>query len=292
MLSILLVEDDEADSLLIKLTLKKAGLACQITNAKTLAEAQTLLAAGKFDCALLDNALPDGTGLALLKVLGAMPCIMLTGLADEQYAIQAMQSGLEDYLVKDTITPTVLSKAIKYAIERNHLKQELIATKNKLEEITRTDPLTGAMNRRGLDDILNRLSSRGETHGILLVDVDNFKTINDSFGYTAGDLALQHVAAILRQEVRPLDLVARVGGDEFIVLIQNVRDLGECTQVAERIRATIAAKALDFQPIGFNITVSLGVATTNVKTKSTKEILKLTQNALKQSKKGKNTVYA
>jgi diguanylate cyclase (GGDEF)-like protein len=292
MLNIFLLEDDDADSLLISLTLKKSGVDFKLTTAKTLEQAKETINTCTFDCAILDNTLPDGKGLTLLDSLQDTPCIMLTGLADEAYAIKAIQQGLEDYISKDSITPKNLIKSITYAIERNTIKKQLVATQKKLDDLSKADPLTGLLNRRGLDEVLNRLATRDTSHGIILIDIDNFKTINDNFGYNAGDTAIKYIADKLSKEVRPFDIVSRVGGDEFIILVQNV-DITACKLVAERIRSAIAFEQVTSGDNKFSITVSIGVSTVNQVSKNIELLLKLTQNALKQSKsKGKNAVYA
>jgi diguanylate cyclase (GGDEF)-like protein len=292
--NILLLEDDEADKMLVKVALGRSGISYNLVHAKTIKEASNILNSSplKWDCALLDGHVPDGNGLELLTNLNlqSVPCVMLTGLADESFALQALQKGLEDYIVKDTLNPQTLIKAIKYAIERNAVKQQLINAQKKLEEMVRIDPLTGVLNRRGLTELLERLMGRGETHGIVLIDIDDFKVINDSYGYDVGDQAIKLVATKLRGISRPLDHVARVGGDEFILLIQDV-DIEKCKQIADRVRETIAEARLKNknQEIGF--TVSIGIATLD-NAQTVEALLKSTQGALHKSKRGgKNAVY-
>lgn len=293
-MNIFLVEDDEVDRLLIQACLNKSKDKVNLYHAKTLKEANELLSTTniKWDCALLDYTLTDGTCLNLYgnEKLKDIPCIILTGHTDEDLSIQALKAGFEDYLSKATLNTHILIKSIKYAIERNKIKQKLYETQKKLEGITKIDPLTELLNRRGLTEVLTRLKNREETHGIILIDVDKFKTINDKYGYVSGDKALKLVADVLRTTARPLDQIARIGGDEFIVLVQNV-DLKQCLTISERIRASVEASSFIVDDNKTELTVSIGVALLN-NSKTVEDLLKATQEALKRSKAGgRNVVY-
>jgi diguanylate cyclase (GGDEF)-like protein len=296
--NIFLLEDDDADKMLVQVSLRHSGIPVNLVHARTLSEAKSLLDSPGFptmDCALLDRTVPGGSGLDLLnhQKLAGVPCIMLTGYEDEKVAIQALQMGLEDYLIKNEINRHVLVKAIRYAIERNGIKKALAEANKKLEELVRMDPLTGVMNRRGLEELMSRLLARNgiaeQKHGVILVDLDNFKGINDNYGYDAGDAALKFVASKLRLVSRPLDIVARIGGDEFLILVQDV-ELDQCVTIAERIRGTLEETLLNIGSHEITVTASIGVAPLNG-ARSVDDLLKVTQNSLHQSKKlGKNTV--
>lgn len=291
-MNILLLEDDDADKLLVQVALSRSGLKVNLIHVKTIAEGYNYLKNNEIslDCALLDCKLPDGNGIDFRNIdkLKEIPCIILTGYADEDLALLALQRGFEDYILKDTLNQQTLSKAIRYAIERNNIKQQLLATQKKLEDLVRIDPLTGALNRRGLTEILNRLKGRENTHGIILVDLDKFKHINDTYGYDAGDAALKLVTNKLTLTARPLDQVARIGGDEFIVLVQNV-DLPKCLVIAERIRIAIEGIVLKIEEKLIPITASIGVATLDT-AETVEDLLKVTQKALHKSKQGGRNV--
>jgi diguanylate cyclase (GGDEF)-like protein len=295
--NIFLLEDDEADKLLVQVTLKHSGVPFTLTHAKTMDEARSILdsSGALFDCALLDRSVPGGCGLDLVShnKLQSVPCIMLTGNQDETVALQALQRGLEDYIMKGDITRHTLVRAIRYAMERNSIKCALSEAKKKLEELVKTDHLTGLLNRRGLEELLQRLLQRNsnfeENHGVILIDIDNFKAINDTLGYDAGDEALRFVATKLRLCSRPLDHVARIGGDEFIILLTNV-EMEQCAAISERIRTTFEETLLNIRGSELNVTVSMGVSALN-NASTVEELFKATQAALHCSKKqGKNAV--
>lgn len=137
--------------------------------------------------------------------------------------------------------------------------EELRQTNAQLENLSRTDPLTGLFNRRHLiatlDDEVRRSSRSNRAFSILMIDVDHFKTYNDAFGHQAGDEALRKVAAVLRTTLREVDCPARYGGEEFLVLLPET-EVFQAVEVAERIRVLLAEEQL----AGRSVTVSTGVA--------------------------------
>jgi len=164
----------------------------------------------------------------------------------------------------------------------------------KLDELTLTDPLTGALNRRGLQRVLARevewINRYGTSLLAVLLDLDNFKHINDTYGLAAGDTILKEVSRRLRNSMRPVDYVARIGGDEFIVLIAQTR-LGDGFGVAEKIRSIISEKQCVNNAIVVNATASLGLVKVTEECSTVEELVRKCQYVLKQSKGlGKNRV--
>lgn len=134
----------------------------------------------------------------------------------------------------------------------------------ELQRLVALDPLTGALNRRTLerqaDALLQQAQRRGQAYSLLLLDADHFKQVNDVFGHDAGDKVLRAVVAVLRQSLRPADLVGRLGGEEFVVVLPDV-GTAAALQRAEQLRAAVAA--LHFEVAGRRVplTVSIGLAT-------------------------------
>lgn len=199
------------------------------------------LAGGGIDLVLLDLSLPDSRGIDTLRRVRAqapeVPIVVLTGLDDEVLAIEAVQTGAQDYLVKGQIDKNLLTRAIRYAIERHRLLAEL-------QSLSLIDDLTGLYNRRGfltLSQQQLKIANR-TTRGLslLFIDLDGMKRINDALGHNEGDLALIDTASILKETFRESDIIARIGGDEFVVLVieaskANVENLA--TRLQENLKA-------------------------------------------------------
>lgn len=127
------------------------------------------------------------------------------------------------------------------------------------ESAARTDPLTALGNRRAMEETVAKAATDAEPWGVLCVDIDFFKKINDQHGHTRGDAVLRHVAGLIRQELRGDDAAFRVGGEEFVVLLRRC-DRAGAARTAERIRARIEGKPVDLGGIAARTTVSVGVA--------------------------------
>lgn len=262
-ISVLLVDADPSGAETLRRQLTEGGglddVALEIRQATSLAEAVETLSGGRVDVALLDLALPDSEGLTTLDRAMAfapdVPFIVLTSVADDALAVSAVQGGAQDYLVRGDVRPSVLGRALVYAIERHRLV-------SALRSLSLIDELTGLYNRRGFTELgeqylkLARRSGRAVT--LVYLDIDEFKVINDTLGHLQGDRALKRVAEILRTTFRRSDIVARLGGDEFAVLALETS--GEPAEwLAQRLREGVSLdNAASREP--FRIEASVGVA--------------------------------
>lgn len=257
----MLVEDNPADAELVELSLSGAGGArFDLARARTLSAAMPILLRGDCDAVLLDLSLPDSAGLAGLRDLAlAVPrtaILILTGLDEEALAVEAMRHGAQDYLVKGAGTAAHLARSIRMAIERKRFEA-------RLAERANFDPLTGLVNRPLFGDrlahALARARRRSERAALLFIDLDGFKAINDTLGHAAGDEALRLVAQRFRAAVRESETLARIGGDEFTVLVEALPDAAAAAKTAERIiRALDAPLSVADNPM--RVTASIGVA--------------------------------
>lgn len=228
---ILLVEDDREDVEFIREILKgEPGFPFELESIERLSAVPPLLAEKQFDIILLDLSLPDSSGLQTFITMNAealeIPIVILTGLDNSTIAIEAVRRGAQDYLVKGQVDGKVLTRVIRYAVERNKMQMAL-------RGLSLIDELTGLYNRRGflkLADHYYRLAQRAR-RGLLLfyMDLDNFKEINDLYGHGVGDEALVKAADILRGTFRSSDIIARLGGDEFTVLTIDVTPTNQDT---------------------------------------------------------------
>jgi len=231
---VLLIGDNKDDAAIIKRHLDRSkGDLFESSHAKTLDAALKALSKAlseeKNDVVLLDVVLQDTTAMETINKLyhhiNKVPIILLTGSDDEALIENAMQVGIQDYLLKSEIDAKLLKRSIRYAMERHNLQEQM-------RNLILVDELTGLYNRRGFFTLSEQQMnlSRRTQKGFLLfyVDLDNMKHINDTYGHQEGDLALKRVAGVFKRTFRAADIVARIGGDEFVILaIDAFKDCGE-----------------------------------------------------------------
>jgi diguanylate cyclase (GGDEF)-like protein len=183
-----------------------------------------------------------------------------------------------------------------FLVNSARLELDLENARLELVQLAMTDPLTGLYNRRHFFERaemeFQRAKRQEQSISFLLMDVDGFKAINDRYGHDAGDAVLLHLSSILPGEVRVFDIVARFGGDEFIVMLVNVRE-DLAYEIAERIREVVARSPVKSDFHKFNIHLSLGIATFESGDVELKTILKRADDALYHAKRGgRNLVHA
>ena len=252
-----------------------------------LSDALARLTQGGIDAILLDLELPDSEGMVTFERTYAfspdVPIIVLTEEADEEVAIATVQGGAQDYLVKEEIQPAVLARSVRHSIERHRLL-------SALRSLSLIDDLTGLYNRRGFADLgeqylkLARRSGRGVT--LVYLDLDRFKTINDSLGHHVGDRALIRIADILKATFRRSDIIARLGGDEFAVLA-----LEASTESSETLIARLRERVEAFNRSGpdpFRLSVSIGMTRHEGDMRvRLEELVAEADNAMYEEKRGK-----
>ncbi|HEU5261985.1 MAG TPA: diguanylate cyclase response regulator [Gemmatimonadales bacterium] len=180
------------------------------------------LAKGGVDVVLLVMSLSARRGFATFAELRALapavPFLFLSDTDDERRGLEAVRAGAQDVLVKGAVDGELLARALRHAIERNRLRAALL-------DLALVDDLTGLYNRRGFLTLAARdlrLARRGdETLLVAFADLDDLKRVNDTAGHAVGDRALRDTAVVLRQTFRDSDLVARIGGDEYAVLVRH-----------------------------------------------------------------------
>jgi len=257
-IKVLLFEDNPGDARLFAETIKDIpSQRYEIIHVNSLSEGITALSNKSVDIILLDLGLPDSQRLDTLiklksQVLG-IPIVVLTGNDNEEIALQAVQQGAQDYLVKQKINAEVISRVIRFAIERQKLQDEL-------RSLALIDDLTGLYNRRGFFTLAEhhlKLAERMHKNFYLIFsDIDNLKKINDDFGHLHGDLFLKKAAEILRYSFRDSDIIARIGGDEFVVLIPETTDYNAKSAII-RLRENIKKYNKEEKK---NFSLSIGIA--------------------------------
>jgi two-component system cell cycle response regulator len=212
-------------------------------------EALRVCPAADPDVILLDVEMPILDGHATLARLKAdvetrdIPVVFLTGRVDTADAVAGLRLGAHDYLRKP-FEPTELMARVAAALRTRTLQRELRLSMAELEAVSRTDVVTGLDNRRQIEKHLRASISAGRRHartvGVLMIDVDHFKQVNDTHGHAAGDNVLHEVAARLRTSLRAEDAVGRWGGEEFLTVLTETRAEGNSV-VAERMRRLVEA---------------------------------------------------
>ncbi|OIQ99330.1 cyclic di-GMP phosphodiesterase Gmr [mine drainage metagenome] len=296
-LQLLLIDDDEVDRQAVSRALRQSPVVCQITQAATATEGLRLAAEQHFDAILLDYRLPDHDGLDVLHILRGgsfegVAVVMLSRQEDEILAERCLEAGAQDFLLKDEVNGRRLSRAVRQARQRYLIEDALKNSREKLRQLSERDPLTGLSNRRGFEIALEAAVARAprgdDRLAILLLDLDDFKSINDTLGHDAGDVLLQEIARRLGNTVRDGDHLCRLGGDEFVVLMTNFEHDEQAVLLADRI-VLMLQEPIQLGVTEQVITTSIGIATLGTCANNAVDLLKFADVAMYQAKQdGRN----
>jgi diguanylate cyclase (GGDEF)-like protein len=253
------------------------------------------------DLVVCNATLPDMDGHKFLKAFQALPdCAHLPVLfvaseAQMDYKAKAFELGAQEFLVRPFQAEDLIMRA-KSLVRLKNTYEELHQRIQDLEKSSNVDPLTGIFNRKYLADALKIEVRRSRRHrftlACMMIDIDNFKSVNDTFGHTVGDHALQELAYRLSQQLRGYDFAARYGGDEFTVLLPQ-SSKGGALALAERLRNIIESEPfLKREGRNIHMTISIGIAAFSGSEFSDEEQLIVTADrALYEAKqKGRNCI--
>jgi two-component system cell cycle response regulator len=271
-LRLLIIEDDDDQRDLIREQVEDRFGAGTVVGVGTrrAALAQDL---ASFDLILSDYNLPDSNGLELLEEIRTRcntPVIMVTGENVGHIAAEAIRKGATDYVVKfgDYLftIPLVIEKNLtvaKMIKEREALRRQLEDKNAQLEQMAATDPLTGLYNRRHFARVLEQLFSETQRYvqdlACVMIDLDGFKQLNDSLHHQTGDQILATAGRVIAANLRRMDVAARYGGDEFVLLLPHA-SAQEAAQVAGRIRDEFRAASAALLGRDAGVSMSVGVA--------------------------------
>jgi two-component system, cell cycle response regulator len=272
---ILIADDSAVPRLILEKTLISLGH--ETASASDGTDAWTKFQAFQPDVVLSDWLMPGMDGIELCRRIrgidtdGYTYFVLLTAMTELEHAVTAMTAGADDFMVKpfdrSRLEATLISARRVTALhdELRDQRSDLVRLNGLFHDDARRDPLTLLGNRLRMDEDLAAAASRveryGHTYCVALVDVDHFKTYNDTLGHVAGDEALRQVAQVLTSSVRIGDMVYRYGGEEFLILLPD-QTIGTATHVVERTRAAVEAVGLP-NPANRpseSVTVSAGVA--------------------------------
>lgn len=293
-INVLIIEDNVGDLRLVREMLVKEGnVEFDLTHADRVSSALDYIGAGGIDVVLLDLSLPDSQGIdTFIRIHSQareIPIVVFTGLRDEELGVSAMNKGAQDYMVKGRVDSSLLVRSIRYAIERNRLQA-------KLRLLSLHDELTGLYNRRVLHEQLqmecDRCARYERSMSLLFVDVDDFKEYNDRYGHNEGDVVLVHLAEILQKSIKPPEMVFRLGGEEFVILLPET-DAQKSLEVAKKICKTFEAvtfntKSHEGYEACLHKTVSIGVAEYEKNIKAEEFVNRADRAMYKAKSDGKN----
>jgi len=263
---ILIVDDNDSNRDLLQRRLRLYDFECvQASGGK---EALSILSKQKIDLVLLDVLMPDMNGIEVLNAIrnselqSDLPVIMVSGFDDVRSVAKCIAIGASDYLSKP-VDGVVLGAKVVAALERKALRKKSNELMDQLTVQATTDQLTGIRNRRSiyekLDSLIQSCKDNSSNFGIILLDIDFFKSVNDTYGHHAGDMVLIEAAKRFSQNIRSNDFIGRQGGEEFLALIDDI-EIDEITQIAERVRQSIESNVINLEGTEIKITVSGGIA--------------------------------
>lgn len=299
--SVLIIDDDGASRDEVKRILNTAGLFDHYFEAGDGVEGFKVLLNRSVDLILCDIDMPGIDGIKFLTMKRArpefndVPVIMLTGIDDIKLKVQSLELGANDYVTKPFDYAELLAR-VKVQKHIKNLQDELREKNRKLEELSNTDGLTKLFNRRYFMELLELEFMRSKRYSsplsFIMMDIDNFKDFNDTYGHLLGDKILVEVARILKENLRIHDQIGRYGGEEFALMMPET-DLNGAVIVSERHRKHIEQFVLFEQGQELRITISLGVASyPNPKVLSLDDFIKLADDALLSAKRaGRNRIH-
>jgi two-component system, cell cycle response regulator len=259
--NVLVVDDSRLVRAMVTRYLESAHY--EVEEADNGATALEMLARKSYDVVITDLSMPKLDGFEVLaavkRLAPTVEVIILTGAdPDVHSAVRALRLGAHDYVTKPPSSADFVVFTVQQAVEKKRLQEANEHLLHQLEALGRTDGLTGVANRRAFDEALEKETLRARRYkqdlGLVLLDIDHFKKINDAYGHPGGDEVLRWFARTAAGALREGDVLYRYGGEEFAAILPET-GLHDATQVAERFR-----KAVQQAASAPNVTISIGVA--------------------------------
>ena len=286
------------DSLVMRRLLESilGGLGYEVLSAKDGAEAWAVLSEPDApQIAILDWMMPVYTGLELCNMVRDLRrksytyLILLTSKGLRQDIVEGLSAGADDYVVKP-FEKQELEVRLRAGRRIIDLQAELVAAQAALIEQATCDALTKIWNRAYILDALDRevVRARRENRvlGVLMIDIDHFKLVNDTYGHQAGDAALRETARRMQSAIRPYDTLGRYGGEEFLMVVPGCDDACLAAH-AERLRAVMETELFSVGTVEVHLTASFGASSTSAGSDVTGEdLIRAADSALYQAKRG------
>lgn len=266
MKKVLIIEDSELTRTMVRETLTAEGY--MILEASNGLGGLKLAFEEKPQLIILDIIMPQMDGIKTCRMLAAgsetrdIPVIMLTSKTSSSDVKEGLEVGAVDYIKKPFDKVELLAR-IESAIRIKEFKDQIASLRTKLKELITTDDLTGLKNASFFWDYINREVNKllriDNPLSLVIMDIDDFKWVNDTFGHLTGDMVIKEVAQILQSNIRRYDLLARYGGEEFVVVLIDTEE-DEAISVAENLRRKVQERKFNEGGKKFQLSVSCGVA--------------------------------
>lgn len=254
---------------------------------------------GAYDVLLVDHVLGEERGIDIIRRFREagidVPIVLMTGQGSEQIAAEAMRSGADDYIVKADLSPDRLRSCLNFVLTTAERRRRRQMVEEELIRLATVDELTGVYNRRYFMERFEeevRLALRHELPmSLLMLDLDYFKSVNDSYGHVAGDCVLHETGETIRRVIRNTDLAGRYGGEEFAILLPMTNREG-AAEIADRLREAVAEmRFAGGKGRHFAVTCSVGVAELAPDVETGHRLIELADQALYRAKEaGRNRV--
>ncbi|WP_136680372.1 diguanylate cyclase [Neptunomonas sp. XY-337] len=301
-MQVLVIDDNQLIRDLVAAIIDEVGHTALLASGAQ--ETLEILADKHVDLILMDVEMPEINGFDLTRKIRTdmgsrwIPIIFLSAQTDTQHLVDGINAGGDDYLTKP-VNAIVLQAKIKAMARISEMQHALDAANRRLKQLTQLDPLTGVLNRRGMEEELKRtwkLFQREQSPlCVLLFDIDYFKQYNDNYGHQQGDECLIAFCDIIKKQLkRPADTLARFGGEEFLVILPNTKTEGAFV-IARSIVLALKKAQLPHSHSPHNglVTASIGIASTQDNPKTALELIKLADEALYHAKsEGRNRIVS
>ncbi|HBA86507.1 MAG TPA: diguanylate cyclase response regulator [Geobacter sp.] len=297
---VLVIDDSAAIREQVVRTLKDVGLFDRYKQARDGLEGFKTLIESKADLVICDVDMPRMDGYKFLQLVASrpelqgLPIIMLTGMMDFNSKIRGLEQGASDYLTKPFDAGELVAR-VKVQLKIKSLQDELKKANEQLKRLTNIDHLTNLFNRRYLSEILEgeffRARRNRENLSLIIVDIDYFKNVNDTYGHQNGDVVLAAVANLSQLQLRAYDSAARYGGEEFVLVLPGTSLQGG-QMVSERLRQSVLDFTFPPPMEDMTLTISAGVATyPSINIDSVDSLFRQADEALYRAKQnGRNRV--
>lgn len=233
----------------------------------------------EIDIIILDLLMPVMDGKEFLKIkksdsnIESIPTVVITSVESVDEQVELLELGANDYIHKPFYN-SIIKVRVENVLQASLRYRQVVKAYSEAVEIAQTDPLSGLYNRattqRMIENILQFEVTH--THALFMIDIDDFKSINDSYGHVNGDKVIYEIAQILKSNFDENEIIGRMGGDEFVVFVPQVYRHGEVLQLGTKLCESLAARAVQ----GMRIRCSVGVA---VSPKDGTDFMKLYKNA-------------